>query len=264
MAGGDDDEPATVIGRSDGRPLRAAEGAQPIESPTRQVSSPLAGPTRAMPAGYGMAAFAPPPRPSAPRPAAGRPAVPRIVDDPTSESDMTLIERIDAELESKTAELEIPEGVDASLLEESTDGGASSEATVRLAVPDDLPADLLDAESEPGTSPRRPTAAPSLRGGRQPTPMPAPSFSSMPTPPRGTRTEGPAFAPPPDPPSAEPAAPPVSAAAPLAPQGPAEPSPIERVHAPAPAWVGPYLVVCFVVSLMGVIALTYLKLQRYW
>lgn len=255
MAKREDDEPATVVGRglrSPSEPPRRA----PVESPTRRVDSlaGLSSPTRAMPSGYGMSRFVPPPRPSVPRPAAGRPAVPSVVDDPTSESEMTLIERIDAEVESITSELSIPEGLDASLLDEPSGGGA--EATIRMPVPDDLPSDLLDAESEPGTAvvPRRPRSAPSLPGLRPGTPLPAPSLSSMPTPALGTLAPV-GTAPPPDPPVA--AAAPPSLAVP--------PSQVAaRRPAPAPAWVGPYVVLCLVVTLMGVLALAYLKVERHW
>jgi hypothetical protein len=57
---------------------------------------------------------------------------------------------------------------------------------------------------------------------------------------------------------------PAAAAAP----GPAEPpAAADRpvaTSAPAPRWVGPYLVLCFVVSLLGAAVLAWLKIERHW
>lgn len=288
-----DDDAATVIGRTD--TVREAMARPGVESPTRKFDvRALSNPTRAMPAGYGMSRagelerVSPPPRPSSrsapPRPAAGRPApgrpgVPSVVDDPTSESEMTLIEAIDAELESITAELSIPEGTDPDMLDglpsdtaDRTLGvsgdAASSEMTVRMSVPD-LPSDLLDAVSEPGTQiqPPRAPAPPSIAELRPPRGVPsaALSLSSMPTPQRPVRTGPMDFvAPLPARPEIAAAGPsPAPWAAPLA-VAAADVASAERPVGPRPAWVGRYIAACAVVSVLGAVVLVYLKLHRFW
>jgi len=265
----DDEDAATVIGRTDA--VQRAMARPGVESPTRPFDvESISGPTRAMPSGYGLSRGGlgrfPAARPSAPRPAAGRPAVPSFIDDPTSESEMTLIEAIDAELDSITAELSIPEGTDPDMLNEPSAGGGSSEMTIRMAVPDDLPSSLLDATSEPGTQiqPPRAPPPPSIAEMARPAgrvPVAPLSLSSMPTPPRQTRTEPmprTADAPPPAAAGAD-APPDVSPASVAAPA-----SVLERPRGPAPRWVGRYIVACFVVSLLGALVLGYLKMQRYW
>lgn len=256
MAEEDDDDQATRVAPGELPPRAPAETtrAVAVDGPTRQFTPPRIESTRAMPAGYGASRFVPPPRASAPRPAAGRPAVPSaIIDDPTSASDMTLIERIDAELESVTSQLSIPEGIDPSILDEPTGSGA--EATIRMAVPDDLPSDLLDATSEPGTIIVPPRGAPPRPAAGQAVPAPPPSLSSMPTPAL---------------PVAGPAAP--TASTPPAPAPPTERGPaagpdadrLAAARAPAPGWVGPYVAICLVVSLLGALVLVWLKVERHW
>lgn len=260
MAVDDDDDQATRIAAGELPPRAPAETTRAValDGPTQQFAPPRIEATRAMPAGYGSSRFVPPPRASAPRPAAGRPAVPSaIIDDPTSTSDLTLIERIDAELESVTSQLSIPEGIDPSILDEPT--GSSSEATIRMAVPDDLPHDLLDATSEPGTMIVPPRGAPPRPAAGRAVPPAPPSLSSMPTPALPLAGDRP-------PPAAAAAAAPPSPAP--AADDPASSSPdadrLAAARAPAPGWVGPYLLLCLIVSLLGGVVLAYLKSARHW
>ncbi len=304
----DDDDAATMIGKTD--VVREAMARPGVESPTRRFDlGSTSGPTKAMPSGYGLEhierealrasapsmqqamvrgtpsqssglrqggqRFVPSARPSAPRPAAGRPAVPSLVDDPSSASEMTLIEAIDAELESITAELSIPEGSDPHMLEDAV---SSSEMTIRMAVPDDLPSNLLDATSEPGTmiQPPRETASLSIQEMRG-APQPPLSLSSMPTPPRQVRTlpmppADPTLSSAPPTPGME--TPPLGTSEVVGARGPtiaahaAGPAPdlasAERPIGPAPAWVGRYLAACVVVSIVGALLLAYLRAQRFW
>jgi hypothetical protein len=276
----DDDDAATVIGRADAaRELLARPG---VESPTARFDPrALSNPTNAMPAGYGMSRFqVPPPRASSPRPAAGRPAVPSVITEEPSASEMTLIEAIDAELESITAELSIPEITGSELLDDAV---SASEMTVRLAVPDDLPSNLLDSTSEPGTQiqPPRAQPAPEIREGRA-VPAPPLSLSSMPTPQQQQKARTL-----PMPPSVATSPAQARAAVVADPltdiggtmheptvDGPGGKGPValatvdvvsaERPRGPAPKWVGGYIVVCAVLSILGALTLTYLKMQRFW
>jgi hypothetical protein len=248
---GEDDEPATMVGRAESaRAARPQASAVPVETPTRAFQPPRLETTRAMPSGYGASRFVPPPRASSPRPAAGRrpgaPSVPSMVEDPTSASDMTLIELIDAELDATTARFAVPDDVDPSILDDPSSGG--SEATVQMSIPDDIPRDLLDNPTDPGislTPPSSPAVPPSLA---RAVPMAAPSLSSMPTP------ALPASEPPPPAPSAKA----------LAEQQSPDEDRARAARAPAPSWVATYIALCVVLSLLGAGALAYLKVERHW
>jgi len=280
----DDDDAATVIGRAES--VREPRARPPVDSPTRKFDvQALTGPTRAMPAGYGMSRGVPPPRASAPRPAAGRPAagrpaVPSVVDDPTSESGMTLAEAIDAELESTTSEFAIPDGTDPDGLLDlrgfDIPPDRGSELTIRMSIPD-LPSDLLDAASEPGTQiqpPRAPAPPAITEMARVPGVPAAPlSLSSMPTPHRSAKTI-------PLSPNAgaADARGAVSSSAPTAgttsmarPGSAAVAAPsafdvvsAERPRGPAPQWVGRYIVACALASILGALVLGYLRVNRFW
>lgn len=274
----DDDGAATVIGRAE--TVREPRARPPVDSPTRKFDvQALSGPTRAMPAGYGMARGVPPPRASAPRPAAGRPAVPSVVDDPTSESGLTLAEAIDAELESITSEFAIPDGTDPDGLRDPRSfdipPDCGSELTIRMSIPD-LPSDLLDAVSEPGTRIQPPRAPPrpsiTEMAGAPAAPL---SLSSMPTPHRpsktlptvpndaGTATLDAGGAVIGSAPVAGDAMAAVGSAAVAAPAV-AEVMSAERPRRFAPKWVGRYLVACALATVLGALVLGYLKVNRFW
>jgi hypothetical protein len=252
---GEDDEPATVVGRVDtARGAQAQAKATPVESPTRAFQAPRLETTRAMPSGYGASRFIPPPRASSPRPAAGRragaPSVPSMVEDPTSASDMTLIELIDAEVDATTARFAVPDDVDPSILDEPSTGG--SEATVQMSIPDDIPRNLLDTPTDPEipvAPPSSPAVPPSLA---RAVPMAAPSRSSMPTPALGVTSE---------PPPASVSAPPSK---PLAEKQSPDADRDRAARAPAPSWVATYIALCVVLGLLGAGALAYLKVERHW
>lgn len=250
---GEDDEPATVVGRVDtARGAQTQAKATPVESPTRAFSPPRLETTRAMPSGYGASRFIPPPRASSPRPAAGRragaPSVPSMVDDPTSASDMTLIELIDAEVDATTAQFAVPDDVDPSILDDPSTGG--SEATVQMSIPDDIPRDLLDNPTDPEIAlvpPSSPAVPPSLA---RAVPMPAPSLSSMPTPALGVTSEPPPASAPPSKALAEKQSP--------------DADRDRAARAPAPPWVATYIALCVLLGLLGAGALAYLKVERHW
>lgn len=250
---GEDDEPATMMvghaERARGAPSKAS--AVPVETPTRAFQAPRLETTRAMPSGYGASRFVPPPRASSPRPAAGRrpggPSVPSMVEDPTSASDMTLIELIDAELDATTARFAVPDDVDPSILDDPSSGG--SEATVQMSIPDDIPRDLLDNPTDPDIPlipPSSPAVPPSLA---RAVPMPAPSLSSMPTPTL---------------PVSEPPPAPLPLAKALAEEQSPDEDRARAARAPAPSWVATYIALCVVVGLLGAGALAYLKVERHW
>lgn len=145
-----------------------------------------------------------------------RPAVPSAIEDTDSVTDLTLVELIDAEVESPSSvSLSLHPGV---YYPSPSDDG---EATVRLSVPDDIPRDILERGTPIRQLPSPPVTA---------TPAPSPAT------PRSV-PDGPA---------------------------PAPEGTVERAEAPAPAYVGRYLLLCFVASLLGACVLALLKSQRYW
>lgn len=138
----DDDNDATIVGTA-GATMKKPLASRHVDSATELMIKPFAA---AAPWARGA------------RPAPARPAVPSAVEDTDSVTDLTLVELIDAEVES-------PSSVSLSLHPDLYDSSSSddSEATVQLAVPDDIPRDILERGTPIGRLPSSPmTATPAV------------------------------------------------------------------------------------------------------